>query len=589
MIARLLLILALGLCTTSSWSQEQRSIQGRKYIVHTIQPGQTLYAIGRSYAVPVDALVAANPTAAAGLTIGQELLVPMDAVVKKERKVAPVLRNDGELQHTVRKKETLFGIARSYGVDMNALLERNPEATTLREGMTLVIPVQKVSGTSAAALKPAAPDDAVLHVVQPGETLFALGQRYGVDVEVIKAANGGLPDGLKAGSSIRIPGVAEPTKAGPSAKEPDAIAQRYKVAFLLPFAADRNDSALARTEGDAGPKYYEPTRIAVQFYNGARLALDSLERCGLNADVSVLDMGDDPKTWGSITKRTDLLDVDLFIGPFHRTAIEQLARVNMNAHIVCPVPQSNKVILGMPTVSKVTPTRTDLLKHAARYVALKHAHDNIILARPDIAEEKDAQEQTRTALNEALLSRSDRLRDTVLIAKPGRRDLGDLVGKLDASKLNVIVAPSEDVEFVTTLVGKLKPLAAKYRIMLVGLERWTTFGSVAAFDLDLLGFTFAAGSFIDHKAPATKAFVQAYRDAYKTDVDEYGLLGFDVTMYYLKALMTQGADFADHFDQVRTEPLHMGFRMTRTGPENGFRNEHAIMLQQKDLQLFKAP
>ena len=388
---------------------------------------------------------------------------------------------------------------------------------------------------------------------------------------------------------MRIPGAAEPATTEPSTADPNAASQRYTVAFLLPFAADRNDSALARTEGDVEPKYYEPTRIAVQFYNGARLALDSLERCGLNADISVLDMGDDPKTWASVTKRTELQDVDLFIGPFHRTAIEQLARVNMHAHIVCPVPQSNKVILGMPTVSKVTPTRTDLLNYTARYVALKHAHDNIILARPDISADKDAQDQARTALNEALLSRSDRLRDTVLIARPGRKDLGDLAGKLDVSKLNVIVAPSEDVEFVTTLVGKLKPLAAKYRILLVGLERWTTFGSVAATDLDLLGFTFAAGSFTDLMVPATKAFVQTYRDAYKTDVDEYGLLGFDVTMYYVKALMTQGTDFADHFDQVRTEPLHMGFRMTRTGPENGFRNEHAIMLQQKDLQLVKAP
>jgi len=589
MIARVLFIFAFGLSSVLSWSQEQRAVQGRKYMVHTIQAGQTLYAIGRSYAVPVDALLAANPTAAAGLTIGQELLVPMDAAVKKERKAAPVLRSDGELQHTVRKKETLFGIARSYGMDMNALLERNPEAIALREGMTVVIPMAKVSGASATALRPAAADDALMHLVQPGETLFALGQRYGVDVELVKAANGGLPEGLKAGASVRIPGATKPASTETAPGTTHAPSQRYHVAFLLPFAADRNDSALARREGDEEPKYYEPTRIAAQFYNGARLALDSLQRCGLNADISVLDMGDDLKTWGSVTKRNELQDVDLFIGPFHRTAIEQLARVNTNAHIVCPVPQSNKVILGMPTVSKVTPTRSDLVKHTARYVALKHAHDNIILARPDIATDKDAQDQVRTALNDALLSQPGRLRDTVLVAKPGRRDLGDLAGKLDASKLNVIVSPSEDVEFVTTLVGKLKPLTTKYRIMLVGLERWMTFESVAATDLDLLAFTFASGSFTDHSDPATKAFVQAYRNAYSTDVDEYALLGFDVTLYYVKALMAQGTDFMDHFDQVRTEPLHMGFRMTRTGPENGFRNEYAIMLQQKGLQLVKAP
>jgi hypothetical protein len=35
-------------------------------------------------------------------------------------------------------------------------------------------------------------------------------------------------------------------------------------------------------------------------------------------------------------------------------------------------------------------------------------------------------------------------------------------------------------------------------------------------------------------------------------------------------------------------PLHMGFRMTRTGPENGYRNEYAVMLKQEDLRLVRA-
>jgi hypothetical protein len=36
------------------------------------------------------------------------------------------------------------------------------------------------------------------------------------------------------------------------------------------------------------------------------------------------------------------------------------------------------------------------------------------------------------------------------------------------------------------------------------------------------------------------------------------------------------------------DALHMGFRMTRTGPENGYRNEYAVMLKQEDLRLVRA-
>jgi len=583
-----ILLLVLPLC---GQAQETRTVDGRKYIVHAVQAGQTLYAISRTYAVPVDALLAANPGVAHGLSIGEELLVPKDAVVRKEAKTAPSLSTDGILRHTVAKKETIYGIARRYDVDVNDLLQRNPEMNSgLRPGMVIIVPVDKVTGQSEVLMRPAVPVNSVLHVVKPGETLYALGQLYGVTPEAIQAANGGLPEGLKAGASVRIP--LAPGTALPIPIPADSLTRRqvYQVGMLLPFSIARNDSTLqATTLATEGPRYYEPTRIAAQFYGGALLALDSLRAIGLNADVTVLDLGDDARSWNAAMKRPEIAGMDLFIGPFHRTAIEQLSRLNAHAHIVCPVPQTNKVILGQPAVSKVTPTRSDLLKHAARYVALRHARDNVILLRPDIAGEREMQEQMAAALQEALSAQPNRLRDSVVVARPGRRDLGDLQGKLSATQLNVIVAPSEDVELVTTLVGKLKPLAEKYRIVLVGMETWLDLGSVAASDLDLLGYTFAASTFTDLADPRVERFVTAFRERYRTDADEYAFLGFDVTFYFLTALFTQGTGFADHFDQVRTEPLHMGFRMSRTGPENGFRNEHAIMVHQRELQLHRAP
>ncbi|HMC96110.1 MAG TPA: LysM peptidoglycan-binding domain-containing protein, partial [Flavobacteriales bacterium] len=409
-------------------AQETRTIDGRKFLVHTVQTGQTLYAISRTYAVPVDALLAANPGAADGLSIGEEVLVPKDAVVRKEAKTAPTMSSEGVLRHTVAKKETLFGIARKYGVEINDLLERNPDLNDgVRPGMVVIIPVDKVVGQQEVLVRPAVPANTLIHVVEPGETLFALGQLYGVPPEAIQAANGGLPGGLKAGASVRIP-------LGPGGMAPQPIAadsatrqERYRIGFLLPFSIARNDSALEATAlASNGPRYYEATRIAAQFYGGALIALDSMRSLGLNADVTVLDLGDDAGSWNATLRRPEIPGIDLFIGPFHRSAIEQLSRVNTHAHIVCPVHQTNKVILGQPHVSKVTPTRSDLVKQTARYVALRHAKDNVILCRPDIATEKELQEQMAIALHDALTAQPARLRDSVLIARPGRRDLGDL-------------------------------------------------------------------------------------------------------------------------------------------------------------------
>jgi LysM repeat protein len=588
--ARCALALLLGAALTAAvQAQQVRTIDGRRYQVHHVEQGQTLYAISRSYAVPVDLLIAANPGADKGLSIGQELLIPLDAVVKKEARHAPELLKDGELKHTVAKKETLFGIARQYGVDVNTLLERNPHASAgLQPGMQVVIPVVGVQGQPENVVRPAEPFKGRPHLVQPGETLYSLGQYYGVRPELIQQANGGLPEGLKAGTTIIIPGVADdPPATTPTDITPDARQQQYEIGLLLPFSISRNDSVLRATPPGTNARYHETTRIAAQFYGGARMALDSLRKLGLNAEVLVMDMSDDPESWNKVMRNPDLARVDLFIGPFHRTAIERLARVHQRAHIVCPVAQSNKVILGHPTVSKVSPARTDLARFTARFIAARHAGENVIMLRPGIANERDQEAQLALALADALASRSGRLHDSLPVAKPGRRDLGDLPGKLRTDRLNVIVTANNDVEFVTTLVSKLKPLAAKYRITLVGTQEWYDISSVAPTDLDVLNFTFAAPSFIDPADPRVIAFTKAFRERYNTDADEYAFLGFDATFFYTMALMTQGPGFAGHFDHVRTEPLHMGFHLTRTGPENGFRNEQGVMLQQKELRLMR--
>lgn len=568
-------------------AQETRTVDGRTYIVHTVEAGQTLYAISRSYAVPVDALLQANPGSGDGLSIGQELLVPRDAVVKKEARTAPILLRDGELQHTVAKRETLFGIARNYGVDINALLERNPELNAgLREGMVVVVPMTDVSGQKESVVRPAVAEEWVEHVVLPGETLFGLGQRYGVAPERIKSVNDGLPEGLKAGQVLRIPveagSVPTPTEVLP----PTRVGGTYKIAMLLPFAVERNDSVLAAKPG-RDTRFHEATRIAAQFNAGAMLALDSLKVLGLDAQVLVVDMGEEPRTWNGVLKRADLKDVDLFIGPFHRSAIEQLARSHPSAHIVCPVPQSNKVILGQPTVSKVTATRVDLIRHSARYVAQRHGRDNIIMLKPDIHADREAVDQMQRALNAALSEQSGRSGDSVQVVTTGRRDVGKLAGSLKSDRLNVVVVPSEDVEFVTNLVAILRPLASKQQIAVLGLESWASIETVSPLDLETLGFMFATATFFDAEEPGTQAFVQRFRERYKNDVDEYALLGFDVTLHYGKALLDHGRNFPAKLSTLNGRGLHMDLRMSRTGPENGYRNEGAIMLKQQDLKLVR--
>lgn len=581
---RLLLLLVLVLLLPPALlAQEVRVVDGKRYVVHTVVAGQTLYAISRHYAVPVADLTAANPAAAQGLSIGQVLLIPQDAVDRKELRSAPKFRATGELVHTVAKKETLFGIAQRYGVEQTALIERNPELVGgLKAGMELVIPPATSKEVPVIAAEPARADNSRSHLVVAGETLFSLGKRYGITVDALKEANGGLADGLKVGTYLRIPAPPEPEPVLDTVRRPI----RYQVGLLLPLCLDRNDSVHAADPDHKG--LYAVTDIAGQFLAGARMAIDSMARRGMQLDVHLHDVGEDAATWGPVLRKGEMRTMDLFIGPFHRGAIDQLAAVVRDAHIVCPVPQSNKVILGHPQVSKVISGRPDLVQHMGRYAATKHARENLILLRPDLPAEKELQDQLHRAVQAALGERTDRLRDSVLVARPGKRDLGDLTGKLDLARLNVLLVPSEDVEFVSTLVTRLTPLVGKYRIVVFGMPGWSSMDVLEPGDLNKLDLHVPAATHIDRDAPAVRAFAERFRVEHGTDAGPYAFLGFDVTLYYLTCLMEEGMGFPDRFDLVATAPLHMGFRMRRMGIENGFSNESALMLEYRDMGVHPA-
>lgn len=584
MIQRSILFLAL-LLSLRAHAQEVRVVDGRKFTVHRVQAGETLYAISRHHAVDVHDLLKDNPAASQGLSIGQVLLIPQDAVDRRAKKKAPALFA-GELAHTVARKETLYGIARNYGVDQQDLLARNPELQLgVKEGMIVIIPVSKVTTATAIEKLPAADDGSEMHLVMPGETLFALGKRYGVDPARIQEANGGLAQGLKAGTYVRIPRGSDAPAPRPIAADSLSRRERYEVAYLLPFSIAENDSVMR----DPGAKeYYAYTSIALQFWSGAQLAIDSMKASGLNADVHVFDTGTDADTWSPVLRRGTMRDMDLFIGPFHRAAIEELARSNRDAHIVCPVPQSNKVLLGHPGVSKVMSSRNEQVRHLARYAALRHARDNIVLCEPPVPAEKDLQGQMHRALQEALDAQPVRMRDSVLVARPGRGGAADLAQRLDRTRLNVVILPSEDVETVVSVVRSLMPLTKDHRIVLFGLASWAEMSTLELNDLAALDLHLPSSTFIDRSDPRVIGFIRRFRERFHTEPDEYAFLGFDVSFFYLSALRGVGRDLSGRFELVRTQPLHMGFRMQQAGIENGFRNESTFILHYAGLELKKA-
>jgi len=108
--------------------------------------------------------------------------------------------------HVVRPGETLYGIARYYGVDMWVIARTNNilNPNRIYVGQRLVIPTGGTAG--------------FIHIVRPGETLTQIALRYGVSAWAIAQANGIYNmNYIWAGQRLLIPGgyyAPSPTPSG---------------------------------------------------------------------------------------------------------------------------------------------------------------------------------------------------------------------------------------------------------------------------------------------------------------------------------------------------------------------------------------
>lgn len=107
--------------------------------------------------------------------------------------------------HMVKQGDTLYSIAQKYHVDLDKLIEINPQITNpdqIDVGMKVKIPSSPVS-----VYEPPAGSYAHKHVVKQGDTLWKLAQQHGIPLQAMIDANPQLknPNVLLTGEIVYIP------------------------------------------------------------------------------------------------------------------------------------------------------------------------------------------------------------------------------------------------------------------------------------------------------------------------------------------------------------------------------------------------
>ena len=382
---------------------------GKKYYVHVVKEGNTLYGIHRLYQVEISDILAANEGLNDNLVLGQKVYIPVPISDKKHYET-----------YTVKQGETLYGISRKFNCSVADLKELNDGLSDgLQPGQQLTVPKAQNNGGPGEVIQsdPEPPvindtiptykvslrDSIVKHTVLKHETMYSIAKRYMVSQDTIMALNKMRSSKVKKGDVLLIPvkkvnyRVVEKDLSDLVVQPKDSILQTvdttlfkdtYNIALLLPLMLDKNEQQMNRPlRLGQVRELYKTTKVSFDFYQGFLLAADSMTQAGMNIEIYVYDTKRDTAVIAKYMSQDEFETMDLVVGPLYRNTIDYTVKecLKRKLKVVLPFNSDSDVLYNNPYVYKGVASNMTILDGIVDYVIANHSHHKVFLIKPTSA------------------------------------------------------------------------------------------------------------------------------------------------------------------------------------------------------------
>lgn len=597
-----------------------------EYYYHKVAKNQTLFSIAKQYGVTENDLIKNNPELSNGVQVGQVLKIPVNITKTKEQGIAEsqtgTEAQSGKVDfliHAVVSGETLYSLEHKYEISHEEMMALNPDLESgLKAGMKLKVPAKK----SSAAEEPViANQNFTRYKVESGETLFSLAARFGVDVGDIKKANPSLfSRSLESGEILLIPqqGNTQKGKQLPAVDSnslytdknkdaenvgcqpiPGKNNQKYKAALLLPLYLPGNDQANAlsvnkamlmskisfnnqpvsnlqdSTASASGTNIDQKAIGFLEFYEGALIAIDSLQGLGMNIELFVFDATSQQMV-NSLLQMDELRDMNLIIGPVLPELQESVSAFAAKNRIpmISPLSNSGNLEMGNSYYFKVNPSREYQIDQSAQYIEREFSDKNFVLLQ--VAGNSTSPEAKLAQMSKERLSTKS----------PGNRfheynfqtqGVNTIKSILNENGENIFLIPTDNEAQVSIAVTNLTALAENYNLVLMGTPTLTKLKSLQTENFHRIRLRYLTPYFVDYSKPLVRRFIGQYRDYFSTEPSQYSFQGFDVSYYFLSALFKFGKDFRNCIPEYPMELTQMDFNFRKVSPMGGFMN-HSLFV-----------
>ena len=363
------------------------------------------------------------------------------------------------------------------------------------------------------------------------------------------------------------------TPAKPVEQKPAAKFTQGNISVFIPFQLNKfnlktvNKAQIGKTD------------MAVDFYQGLMLGIDSAANEGLSFKVNVYDSRDDNSQLAVLSKREAVKASNLIIGPVFPDGIKYMTTFSEanKMPMVSPLAASKPSDFNNPNLISVVNNIEQHGVKVADYIAKQYKADQTIVVL--INTKKSSDEAFAAPIRKQFAAKYP----SFIVQEFSSTYV--LETKMQKGKKYAVIVCSDDAPFVAPSLTKLHRLknTSGYPVQVFGHPNWAK-QTYNIEQLQSLQTALSSSYYIDYKSKSVIEFVRAYRAKYEFEPTEYAFKGFDIGFYFGKLMAKHGVNYADFIIKEDYKGLHNDFDFGYDA-EYGYYNQHLMMLQYKNTAL----
>ncbi len=160
---------------------------------YVVRSGDTLSGIAQKYGLSISELKRMNGLSGTNIRVGQKLKLSRARTSSSRPETAA----GSSSTYTVQRGDSLGLIAKRFGTSVSALKAANGlRSNLIHKGQKLQLPTSGARSTVRRSQ---------IHIVQAGESLWSIAKRYGVSISALKSKNGLRSSSIRRGQRLTIP------------------------------------------------------------------------------------------------------------------------------------------------------------------------------------------------------------------------------------------------------------------------------------------------------------------------------------------------------------------------------------------------